>query len=235
MKGWGHVITAPDYWKTLRGMVETNWSWFGANADQGLLYYWTKYVKKSVSIIIKADVQQWDSSTWDVDTNGTLILRPRQDGDITTVVRNALKGYGCAQTQRLPSPYNDFYHMTGGAKPWYQSRKQLENPDCTTKKKKRECEIQGEWYQSLKEALISVNLLDGFPWDFLSGKPSDLGAAPYNGVSYLCYVSALCSILYSSKLIFLFVLCPLASPSVHEGKTKEKLDDVSRRYQLTGV
>jgi len=179
--GWGHVITPPDYWKTLRGMVETNWSWFGANADQGLLYYWTKYVKKSVSIIIKADVQQWDSGNWDVDRNGTLILRPRQDGDITTVVRNALKEYGCPQTQRLPSPYNDFYHMTGGAKPWYQSRQQLENPDCTTKKKKRECEIQGVWYQSLKEALISVNLLDGFPWDFLSGKPSDLGAAPYNG------------------------------------------------------
>lgn len=38
--------------------------------------------------------------------------------------------------------------------------------------------------------------------------------------------------LHLSKLIFAFAICPLASSSVHESKTKKKLDDVSRRYQL---
>ena len=181
------MIQSPDYWKDVRGRVGSNWTFYGAEADQGLLYYWAKYVKKSVSIITREDVEQWDSSNWETDTNGTLVLVPRENGksDVTTIVRKALQSYGCPITHFLPAPYNDFFHLTGRAKPWYQTLEQLRNPNCT-EKHVRECNIQGVWYRSLEEALKSINYLDGFSWDFIgSGKGAPLGHSPGYNVSVL--------------------------------------------------
>ena len=161
--------------------MNTNWTWYGVEADQGLLYYWTKYVKRSVSIITRDDVEQWSPDNWDVDSSGSLNLRPRQNNerDITTIVKKAFKSYGCPVTHFLPAPYNDFFHMTGRAKPWYQTQKQLENPDCTAKKIERECKIQVLWYKSLKDALTTINVLDRFSWEFLGTKKlPPLGHSP---------------------------------------------------------
>lgn len=182
-QGWGHVITPPDYWKDVRGRIRTNWTWYGVEADQGLLYYWAKYVKKSVSIITREDVEQWDSDNWEIGINGSLVLRPRENGEITTIVKKAFKSYGCPVTHFLPVPYNDFFHMTGRAKPWYQPLEQLQNPNCTDRHM-RECRIQGIWYRALEEALNATNLLDNFSWDFVgSGKEAPLGHSPGKDVS----------------------------------------------------
>ena len=55
-EGWGHIIEAPDEWvsRKNRGM---NWTFHFAFSDQGLLYHWTKYVKKSVSIVFLGRVE----------------------------------------------------------------------------------------------------------------------------------------------------------------------------------
>lgn len=59
-EGWGHAIVPPDRWETT---VETrhgnNWTFYSADADQGLLYEYTKYVQQRVSIIIGNSVQNW--------------------------------------------------------------------------------------------------------------------------------------------------------------------------------
>ena len=185
LKGWGHVIKAPDYWKDVRGRLGMNWTWYGVEADQGLLYYWTKYVKKSVSIVSREDVEQWDEDDWYEDINRSLVLRKIKDGKKggPTIIKKAFKLYGCPVTHFLPSPYNDYFHLSGRAKPWFQTQEQLENPDCTHKHE-RECKAQGEWYRALKEALVSINVLDRFSWDFLgTRKLAPVGVGPNEEVS----------------------------------------------------
>lgn len=54
--GWGHVFTDNDTWecrncKRARNRRNTKWNFPSAASDQGLLYHWTKYVKRSVSIV----------------------------------------------------------------------------------------------------------------------------------------------------------------------------------------
>jgi len=184
--GWGHEITKPDYWKDVRGHVKSNWTWYGVEADQGLLYFWTKYVKKSVSIVTRYDVEQWGDDDWEnTGANGPLVLRQSQkqdkDGMSTftpTIEKNAFKNYGCPKTHHLPSPYNDFFHMTGRAKPWFQNISQLEDPDCTDRHK-RECDIQVKWYQLFNEALVSIKMIDRVSWDvFGSRRSAPVGHAP---------------------------------------------------------
>jgi len=178
--GWGHVITPPDYWRDVKNRYNTNWTWYGVQADQGLLYYWAKYVKKSVSIVAREDVEQWDSDNWEIGINGSLSLRPLENGetDITTIVKKAFKSYGCPVTHFLPAPYNDFHHMTGGGKPWHRPLEELQNPN-TCNRNVRDCKIEKVWYKSLEDALNSTNLLDNFSWDFIdSGKGSPLGVGP---------------------------------------------------------
>ncbi len=62
VKGFGHEIVPPDHWVTLKGQVGTKWTFQSAFGGQGLLYHWTKYVKKNVSIIIKDEIQNWFAS-----------------------------------------------------------------------------------------------------------------------------------------------------------------------------
>lgn len=102
--GWGHRIEPPDMWKS--GFNKgTLWDFWCANSDQGLLYHWTKYVKKSVSQVVKRDIYNW---SW--DNNGTM------GGGGPT--------YTGLKTVSLPfprecSPHCDFHHYTGShRKPW---------------------------------------------------------------------------------------------------------------------
>jgi len=199
--GWGHVITPPDYWKN-RWKKEQNWTWYGVEADQGLLYYWTKYVKKSVSIIGPNEVEQWDSDNWDVASDGKLVLREGHHGEghiTTTITKDPFKryGYGCRITHdyfHVPKPYDDFYHLTGRAKPWHQTQEKMNDPEhCAVEKfvgnlrGKLECEKQVEWYRSLKQALLSTDHLGDFPWDRLFKDPksvkSKFGKSPNRQVS----------------------------------------------------
>lgn len=64
LNGWGHVIKASrgDVWRSLKSKIGTNWTWDGAKLDQGLLYFWVKYVERSASIINGKAVENWNLS-----------------------------------------------------------------------------------------------------------------------------------------------------------------------------
>jgi hypothetical protein len=65
VSGWGHVIEN-DSWQS-KEEKGTNWTFWAAFADQGLLYHWTKYHRQSVSIAKGKRVENWGN-------NGTLQL-----------------------------------------------------------------------------------------------------------------------------------------------------------------
>ncbi|KAL3913327.1 MAG: hypothetical protein SGILL_006538 [Bacillariaceae sp.] len=116
-RGWGHSIALPDRWRSTSGREgpnATEWNWHGDFADQGLLYYWTKYYKKEVSLIIGNEVENWLRNT-------------------STSLQESLFQYGCVPKEHTrPNhyadsgwkrmvPYRDFKHFTGRAKPWVAS------------------------------------------------------------------------------------------------------------------
>lgn len=65
---------------------------------QGLLYYWPKYVKQSVTIIIYGKVQNWSSR------NGEAYLEE--------TLNSPFESYSCNGSGK-PAPYRDFIHFTG--------------------------------------------------------------------------------------------------------------------------
>jgi hypothetical protein len=42
VEGWGHVIQPEDRWEAITKRNGTEWTFWSAFADQGLLYYWTR-------------------------------------------------------------------------------------------------------------------------------------------------------------------------------------------------
>ena len=61
--GWGHsFIEAGDFWEGIKVKYGRRWAWHAAHADQGLLYYFAKYAKKDVSIIIGDRIQSWSAN-----------------------------------------------------------------------------------------------------------------------------------------------------------------------------
>ena len=110
VEGWGHAIEQGDQWEAI-WMQGRNWTFWSAFADQGLLYHWVKYVKKSVSIVRKFDVQNWG-----VNANGTF-------GVETTLVepfKNRTSEYACWKNMKLhcETLRRDYVHFTGRGKPW---------------------------------------------------------------------------------------------------------------------
>jgi hypothetical protein len=70
VKGWGRGIEQSDPWENSQGTRGTNWTFFAGYADQGLLYHWTKYHMKSVSILKHDKIENWG---WGRDGNVTLV------------------------------------------------------------------------------------------------------------------------------------------------------------------
>lgn len=113
--GWGHEFSQRDKWvpsvqRTNVKKTKTNnleWGWHGAFADQGLIYYWTKYVKKDVSIIINDRVQRWG------DCKGVACLERREKPNLRqfSCSGGGLQRDTTAHVQY--SPYRDIYHLSG--------------------------------------------------------------------------------------------------------------------------
>lgn len=96
--GWGHVITPPDHWRSRYDVKhDTKWNFPLAYTDQGLLYYWTKYVKKSVSIFMGNEVEHWSSSPLQTDDS-------LQQPTLLATLKDIIKGYECPS--RLEFPYD---------------------------------------------------------------------------------------------------------------------------------
>lgn len=84
--GWGHVIKPPDYWRTRYNRKSgTFWNFTTAYGNQGLMFYWVKYVKKSASLFVGNEVENWGP--------------PASSAESTPVLQetlvDAIRGYQC--------------------------------------------------------------------------------------------------------------------------------------------
>ncbi len=153
-KGWGNEIKLPDHWESMDSFIKdlkskttndsdhTKWDFYAAFTDQGLLYHWTKYVKKNVSLIIGNKIQ-----TWNADSNGKLQM-------IREVPSDKVFGSTTKQCQIVPShhirgkfsihkavPYRDFQHFKSKSKPWLKAAANFGARE----------EINSLWFHVLKE------------------------------------------------------------------------------------
>mmetsp|Transcript_49739 Transcript_49739/g.58038 ORF Transcript_49739/g.58038 Transcript_49739/m.58038 type:complete len:463 (-) Transcript_49739:29-1417(-) len=190
--GWGRNITSPDYWQAVEILDRRHhykWDWYGVFADQGLLYYYTKYYKKRVSIIGSENVEHWSepNSTITMQINEMhkpeVILDDLQmysRPDFTVINRpcpslhKRFKG-----TKSVPGhvPYSDYYHFTQKFKPWVGSGPNFNISSVNEPKNPSEM-----WWKYLVRLKERHNY-DFIPLDFelfkkhLGGKPS-LGFIP---------------------------------------------------------
>lgn len=111
--GWGHEIEAPDYWETThtRG---TQWSFYCAPSDQGLLFYWTKYVQHDVSIMVKHSLKNWGAFP-----NGTVKVDVVLSNPFASYTNRTIKNNYCKRFMCV-SPMRDYEHLAGPYKPWIQ-------------------------------------------------------------------------------------------------------------------
>ncbi|KAL7489431.1 hypothetical protein ACHAW6_015096 [Cyclotella cf. meneghiniana] len=144
--GWGHKIIPPDGWNSLNHYNQTRWDFYGAFADQGLLYHWVKYEKSDVTFIRYKELQQWGEVDPKTDSS-SLLLGPISVSEIPEPHRNKTIGYIKKTSDKLPScggkklklkrgyhisghsPCCDYHHWTGKSKPWlqYQRPKNITN------------------------------------------------------------------------------------------------------------
>lgn len=109
--GWGHRFEKPDFPKNSNEKFTfTSWKWHGVEADQGFGYYWPKYEKKSVTIILKMGHR---AQNWGCNENGTLV-RERVFDDPFTKYMNPLPLDNKPGILGLP----DHHHFLQGNKPW---------------------------------------------------------------------------------------------------------------------
>lgn len=121
-RGWGHKFRKKlkDNWHAA-STNGTNWVFHGAHADQGLLYYFFRFVLQNASAIVGRRIENWvpgaDAETPIIGIAYDDVLRNYshtpilQDPECTIDVAKMPK-YTC-----FP-PYRDFIHFTGKSKPW---------------------------------------------------------------------------------------------------------------------
>jgi hypothetical protein len=109
VNGFGHQIQHPDYWEDKNGGRRQNWTFYAAYFDQGMLYHWAKYVKKSVSIAFSNDrVENWGALM-----NGTIHLERTLLKPFANYSRPVHKwDRPCRQS------LCDHAHFAAGNKPW---------------------------------------------------------------------------------------------------------------------
>jgi hypothetical protein len=139
VQGWGHAIdpsTGDAGWVTNGKRAGTNWTFWAAFADQGLLYHYTKYVRKSVTIVLADQVQNWGTTTNDtgsvIEGNGSVHTNVSGAGvRLLETLKFPFQNYSqpssilyqkCGRWtsgKGCPSPYSDYFHFTGKGKPWF--------------------------------------------------------------------------------------------------------------------
>jgi hypothetical protein len=167
-EGWGHVIsttststTPNDYVRFFRDKDDriSEWDWYGVFAEQGLLYYWVKYVKRHVSIVIGGEVENWGPGPAAGNTN---------DVRLEQTFRNLSK-YACLPAGkekpgsygfidngfRRQVPYVDFAHFTGDSKPWETPPKKSFMESSTMEEVKSAKQL---WFHVLRKLKRELNI-----------------------------------------------------------------------------
>jgi hypothetical protein len=114
----------------------TNWTFWAAFADQGLLYHYTKYARRSVTIILADRVQNWGTTTnhTEASTDGNGPVHANVSGKVVRLLEtlkfpfqnysqpSSIMVQKCGRWtlgKGCPPPYSDYFHFTGKGKPWF--------------------------------------------------------------------------------------------------------------------
>jgi hypothetical protein len=146
----------------------------GGFADQGLLYHWVKYHRKSYTHVFPTILEDWG---------------PDKLGNVTMISENPNKLPSClpslydsmTRTGRQAifthsAPYRDFMHFTGKKKPWAKNvgQQMLDNENMT-KYPARKTSIY--WAQTFEKVMRKLNLNITFA-DVLHTDSAPLGKVP---------------------------------------------------------
>ena len=116
--GWGHDFKGSgDHWESIQ-RTGRSWRFYGSQTDQGLWYYFARYVRKNVSIIIGDKLQNWDRND-DKDVELPLMIN-EVEGALAKYSPKPLAIQGnCDEPDRHCYPQaNDVAHFMAGSKPW---------------------------------------------------------------------------------------------------------------------
>lgn len=121
--GWGHEILPPDCWESNKEK-SYNWTFHAPFSDQGLLYYYAKYVRQNTSFILADRTQKWSTNI----TTGEPMMVSEVKNPFLDIARPVygfkLKDTRCSKwaggkvKNGCPKPYDDFVHFSGVRKPW---------------------------------------------------------------------------------------------------------------------
>ena len=155
--GWGRIFEPPDCWTAIGDELacskskNTDWNFYGSMADQGLLYYFTKYFKKDVTEIGAKGVGDWTGPLHNGEAPDMALsdLQMVLHDDRNRAVPGCLTPppFRHKRNQRNP-PYRDFWHFAGRNKPWRSQPKvnSTENSPRTL------------WWQTLRATNLTYNL-----------------------------------------------------------------------------
>jgi len=127
LAGWGHNFTeAGDRWKGVIRSRGKRWSFHAGHSDQGLMYYFTKYVRQDVTIALGDIVENWKPGEKDKP-----ILESTVTGMLSKYQGALLRyQYSCNKPKegspepehhwRCTPPYDSTAHFMGIHKPWMQ-------------------------------------------------------------------------------------------------------------------
>ena len=187
VNGWGHAIKSPDRWTTRNPeLFGTNWTFHFAYSDQGLrkywklhheplqllyshmrfvassqVYHWTKYVKKSVSIVFGQYVENWSAMP-----NGTVSLQNMLGEKFFN-----MSTPGILSNQKPCKKFMcDFVHFSGRGKPWF-----LQPLPALLKSRgdgKQHKSMQRLWWVTLKELDYEFDMgLNFTHWPLVGMRP----------------------------------------------------------------
>jgi hypothetical protein len=158
--GWGQVISPDDPWIDGSGRVGTNWTFYGAYSDQGLIYYWIKYVKKSFPVIMGDPIENWGEA-------GLESKMSLSDFDSLANTSQCSEG----MTHVKSNLAEDFIHYFGAEKPWLQEVPSDLNEESSMKTK------INFWFWMLMKVNDDLDIgIDFSKWTPIQSPP--LGAGP---------------------------------------------------------
>jgi hypothetical protein len=196
--GWGHAIQPPDHWEAwglqTKKTNNTKWNFYGASADQGLLYHWFRYMKLNYTHIHADRIETWRDVTsgtgsteqttgvrhhvhkvkWDDGSTKLVAMvkeRPIRDLQACGDLRNSR---GDARTS--VAPWLDHFHFAGRKKPWNQKIRSQDIPGHLPRVGKGPLWARDTWLYQLGRANESFAL--ELPSVIVASKGNPLGYKP---------------------------------------------------------
>mmetsp|Transcript_900 Transcript_900/g.1773 ORF Transcript_900/g.1773 Transcript_900/m.1773 type:complete len:473 (-) Transcript_900:43-1461(-) len=127
--GWGVVMD--QEWRGIplkEGQTPRHskeWTFHGDFADQGLLYYWTRYFRGDVSIVFLREIENWQNGSLEATVKSKKVF---VDKTCLPPGQEANNHYGSSIHYPLfnkKAPHRDFIHFTGDKKPWEKKIRQF--------------------------------------------------------------------------------------------------------------